>query len=128
MTLTFNQINELSSAIAELQETKLPFKLSLILAKNSAILKQEVDFYIEQERAFAQKYLEIDEESGQFVQTAENVFKIKEGLEEECRQARTELDAFTSDLELRKIPIALVENLELTPRQVEALDIIIEEE
>jgi hypothetical protein len=128
MTLNFNQINELYTTIQALQETKLPFKLSLIFAKNSAILKQEVDFYIEQERAFAQKYLEIDEATGQFVQTAENVFKIKEGMEEDCRVARQELDAFTSDLELRTIPVELVENLELTPRQVEALSIIIEEE
>lgn len=127
MTLNFTQINELANAIQELQETKLPFKLSLILAKNSALLKQEVEFYIEQERSFAQKFLEIDE-NGQFVQTAENVFKIKEGMEEECRNARVELDAFTSDLELRTIPVALVENLELTPKQVEALSIIIEEE
>lgn len=127
MTLNFNQINELNLTIQALQETKLPFKLSLILAKNSAILKQEIDFYVEQERAFAQKYLEIDE-NGQFVQTAENVFKIKEGMEEDCRNARVELDAFTSDIELRKIPVALVEDLELTPRQVEALSVIIEEE
>lgn len=127
MTLTFNQINDLSAAIQELQETKLPFKLSLILAKDSAILKQETEFYIEQERNFAQKYLEVDE-NGQFVQTADNVFKIKEGMEEECRNARIELDGFTNDVELRKIPIALVENLELTPKQVEALEIIIEEE
>ena len=127
MTLNFTQINELANAIQELQETKLPFKLSLILAKNSALLKQEVEFYIEQERSFAQKFLEIAE-NGQFVQTAENVFKIKEGMEEECRNARVELDAFTSDLELRTIPVALVENLELTPKQVEALSVIIEED
>ena len=54
--------------------------------------------------------------------------KIKEGKEEECRTAREELDKFTTEVELRKIPIALVENLELTPKQVGALEIIIEEE
>lgn len=127
MTLTFNQISNLSAAIDELQEMKLPFKLSLILAKNSAALKKETEFYIDQERKFAQDYLEQDE-NGQFVQTAENVFKIKEGLEEECRKARAELDAFTSEVDLRTIPVSLIENLELTPKQVEAFEVILEEE
>lgn len=127
MVLNFNQISELSQAITEMQDQKLPFKLSLILAKNSAALKKETDFYIEQERKFATDYLEQDE-NGQFVQTAENVFKIKEGMEDECRKAREELDAFTTDVELRTIPVSLLENLELTPKQVEALELIIEEE
>lgn len=127
MVLNFNQISDLSQAITEMQEIKLPFKLSLILAKNAGALKKETDFYIEQERKFAADYLEQDE-NGQFVQTAENVFKIKEGMEEECRKAREALDAFTTDVELRMIPVALVENLELTPKQVEALELILEEE
>lgn len=127
MVLNFNQISELSQAITEMQEMKLPFKLSLILAKNAGALKKETDFYIEQERKFATDYLEQDE-NGQFVQTAENVFKIKEGMEEECRKAREALDVFTTDVDLRMIPMALVENLELTPKQVEALTLIIEEE
>lgn len=127
MTLTFNQISELSQAITEMQETKLPFKLSLILAKNAGALKKETEFYIEQERKFATDYLEQDE-NGQFVQTAENIFKIKEGMEEDCRKAREALDAFTTEVELRTIPINLLENLELTPKQVEALELILEEE
>lgn len=127
MTLTFNQISELSQAITEMQEIKLPFKLSLILAKNAGALKKETEFYIEQERKFATDYLEQDE-NGQFVQTAENIFKIKEGMEEDCRKAREALDAFTIEVELRTIPINLLENLELTPRQVEALELILEEE
>lgn len=127
MVLNFGQISELSAAITELQDQKLPFKLSLILAKNAGALKKETDFYIEQERKFATDYLEQDE-NGQFVQTAENVFKIKEGMEEECRKAREELDGFTTEVELRMIPVSLVENLELTPKQVEALEMILEEE
>ena len=127
MTLNFNQISMLTDCINEMQETKMPFKLSLILAKNSALLKQETEFYIERERDFASKYLEADE-NGQFIQTAENVFKIKEGMEAECREAREELDAFTVDIELRKIPVSLIENMDFTPKQIEALELIIDEE
>ena len=127
MELNFQQINSLSEALNELKDKTLPFKLSLIIAKDTALLAKEIEFYIEQERKFAMEYLQINED-GTFVQEREGVFKIKEGKEEECRTAREELDKFTTNLDLRTIPMALVEDLELTPKQVGALEIIIEEE
>ena len=128
MTLNFNQISELISVMTELQDTKMPFKLSLMLAKNLNLLKKEEEFYIEQERQFAQKYLEFDAEKQEFVQTAQNVFKIKDGLEDECREAREALNNFTTDVELRMIPLAMIEDMEFTPKQLAALEMIIEEE
>ncbi len=127
MDLTFNQINGLNEALNELKDMTLPFKLSLIIAKDIALLGKEIEFYIEQERKFAMDYLQRNED-GTFVQESEGVFKIIEGKEEECRTAREELDKFTTDIDLRTIPLSLVENLELTPKQVGALELIIEEE
>lgn len=127
MDLTFNQINSLNEALNELKDMTLPFKLSLIIAKDIALLGKEIEFYVEQERKFAMDYLQRNED-GTFIQESEGVFKIIEGKEEECRAAREELDKFTTDIDLRMIPISLVENLELTPKQVGALEIIIEEE
>lgn len=128
MTLNFNQLSELIAVMTELQDTKMPFKLSIMLAKNLNLLKKEEEFYIEQERQFAQKYLEFDAEKQEFVQTTQNVFKIKDGLEEECRDAREALNNFTVDVELRMIPLAMIENMEFTPKQLAALEMIIEEE
>lgn len=127
MELTFNQINGLNASLTELKDKALPFKLSLIIAKDIALLAKEIEFYIEQERKFAQDYLQTNED-GTFVQESEGVFKIKEGKEEECRKAREELDKFTTNVELRTIPVSLVENLELTPSQVGNLEVILEEE
>lgn len=127
MELNFNQINALSETLGELKDQSLPFKLSLIIAKDTGILAKEIEFYIEQERKFANDYLQKDE-NGMFIQESEGVFKIIEGKEEECRAARVELDKFTTNVELRKIPVSLIENLELTPKQVGALEVIIEEE
>jgi len=127
MELTFNQINGLNESLTELKDKALPFKLSLIIAKDIALLAKEIEFYIEQERKFAQDYLQTNED-GTFVQESEGVFKIKEGKEEECRKAREELDKFTTNVELRTIPVSLVENLELTPSQVGNLEVILEEE
>lgn len=127
MTLNFAQIMELLNAIDELRDMKLPFKVSMILAKNAKVLEAEKDFYIEREREFIQKYIEIDE-NGQFVQQSENVFRVKEGMEEECRDARQDLDTFTSELNLRKIPVSAIENMEFSPSQINALEPIIDEE
>lgn len=127
MTLNFAQIMELLNAIDELRDMKLPFKVSMILAKNAKALEAEKDFYIEREREFIQKYIEIDE-NGQLVQQSENVFKVKEGMEEECRDARQDLDTFTSELNLRKIPVSAIENMEFSPSQINALEPIIDEE
>lgn len=128
MTLNFNQISELIAVMTELQDTKMPFKISLMLAKNLNLLKKEEEFYIEQERQFAQKYLEFDAEKQEFVQTAQNVFKIKDGLEQECREAREALNDFTAEIELRMIPLSAVETMEFTPKQLAALELIIAEE
>ena len=128
MTLNFNQISELIAVMTELQDTKMPFKISLMLAKNLNLLKKEEEFYIEQERQFAQKYLEFDTEKQEFVQTSQNVFKIKEGLEQECREAREALNDFTAEIELRMIPLSAIETMEFTPKQLAALELIIEEE
>lgn len=128
MELRFVQIANLNDALTALKDKQLPFKLSLIIAKDLALLEREIDFYVEREREFADKYLQKDEETGTYIQEREGVFRIKEGMESECAEARKELDAFTTEVELRTIPVGLVENLELTPAQVGALEIIIEEE
>ena len=127
MELNFNQINDIMTSLNELKDKQLPFKLSLIIAKDIATLQKEVDFFIEQERNFAFKFLQTNED-GTFVTEAEGVFKIKEGMEEDCRKARAELDAFTVDVELRKIPMSAIENLEITPQQVAGLELLIDEE
>lgn len=127
MELNFGKITGLNEALMALKDKQLPFKLSLIIAKDLALLAKEIEFYIEQEREFANKYLQKDE-NGMFIQESEGVFKIIEGKEEECNEARKTLDAFTTEVELRTIPVSLIENLELTPAQVGALEIIIEEE
>ena len=127
MTLNFIQISELINVLETLKDMKMPFKLSLIFAKNIAMLEKEYEFYIERERDFALKYLQTDE-NGQFIQEKENVFKIKEGLEQECKEARMELNKFESEVALRKIPVSLIENMEFTPNQLAVLEILIEEE
>ena len=127
MKLNFIEVTDMLSVYEELKETKMPFKLSLILAKNISMLKEEQNFYIEREREFATKYLETDE-NGYFIQQDNNSFKIKEGLVEECMEARNELNIFEVEVNLRTIPIHLLENMEFTPKQLTALAMLIEEE
>lgn len=127
MKLNFMQVTEMLLAFEELKETKMPFKLSLILAKNISMLKNEEAFFIEREREFATKYLAVDD-SGKFIQQSDNSFKIKENLIEECIEARKELNNFEVEVSLRMIPVELIENMEFTPKQLAALEMLIEEE
>ena len=127
ITLTYKQLSELNDALNAIKEIKMPFKLSLIIAKNASIVSKEMDFYLEQEKDFAYKYLEVDDQ-GQFIQEQPGVFRIKDGMQEECRSAREELDKFTIDIDLKQIPLSLIETIEFTPAQVEALEELIDEE
>lgn len=126
MIINFTILQSLMTGLNDLASKELPFKLSLIVAKNLSLLEKEQDFYIAQEREFAIKYLEM--ENGQFIQERENVFKIKEGLEKECQEARETLNNFESEVELRKIPVSLIENMEFNPKTLMALESIIDEE
>ena len=56
------------------------------------------------------------------------VLPTKEGKYEECLKAREALDNFEVDIEIRKIPISMLENIEFTPAQLAAIDFMIEEE
>lgn len=126
MTINFTILQSLMTGLNELASKELPFKLSLIIAKNLSLLEKEQEFYISQEREFAMKYLVM--EDGQFVQERENIFKIKEGLEKECQEARETLNKFESTVELRKIPVSLIENMEFNPKTLMMLESIIDEE
>jgi len=128
MVLNFAQVTRLISGLESLQEQKLPFKISLAIAKNLALLKKEEEFFIAQERTFAKTYLEINEETGELIQEQPNVFRIKAGMEEECRNARKDLDEFTVDLDLKKFDATVLESLELTPKQVGDLESLIDME
>ena len=44
MELNFNQINALSETLGELKDQSLPFKLSLIIAKDMGLLAKEIEF------------------------------------------------------------------------------------
>lgn len=126
MTINFTMLQSLMTGLNELASKELPFKLSLIIAKNLSLLEKEQEFYVNQEREFALKYLVI--ENGQFVQERENVFKIKEGMEKECQEARETLNKFESEVNLRKIPASLLENMDFNPKTLMALESIIDEE
>ena len=66
MTINFTMLQSLTTGLNELASKELPFKLSLIIAKNLSLLEKEQEFYLNQEREFAFKYLEMKD--GQFVQ------------------------------------------------------------
>lgn len=128
MELTCMQLVDAYNTVKELSEQKLPFKLSLLVSRNLATLQKEYDFYMEQERKFVLEYLIIDQDSGEIKQIQPGVFAIQDGKYEECMKAREALDNFIINVEIRKIPISMLEPFEFTPAQLLAIDFMIEEE
>lgn len=128
MELTCMQLVDAYNTVKELSEQKLPFKLSLLVSRNLAALQKEYDFYMEQERKFVLEYLIIDQDSGEIKQIQPGVFAIQDGKYEECMKAREALDNFIINVEIRKIPISMLEPFEFTPAQLLAIDFMIEEE
>lgn len=127
MKITYSKMEQLISGIQGIQNEKMSFRLSMIFAKNLANLKKEEEFYFEQERKFAQDYLVFNED-GSLASTGQNMFKVKEGKEKECAEARKAIDTFEVDVDLRKVPVADIEGLEFTPAQLTDLMDLIEEE
>ena len=62
----------------DLKKEKLPFKLSLILAKNNQIIEKEYDFYLEQRNQLMDKYFVLDEASGAYI-TLNKEYRSKTG-------------------------------------------------
>lgn len=128
MKILSRQAHESYLILQELANTKLPFKVSLIISRNLKILQKESEFYIEQEQAFVRDYLEFDSETGELIQSEPGVFKIQEGKVEECYKARQDLDNFEVEIELKKIPLSALENVDFTPAQLMAIEFMIEED
>lgn len=128
MELTCIQMIDAYNTIKDFSEQKLPFKLSLLVSRNLAALQKEYDFYMEQEKKFVLEYLIIDQATGQIKQMQPGVFAIQDGKYEECMKAREALDNFIMNIEVRKIPISMLEPFEFTPAQLLAIDFMIEEE
>ena len=127
MKITYSKMEQLISGIQGIQNEKMSFRLSMIFAKNLANLKKEEEFYLEQARKFAQDYLVFNDD-GTLATTGQNMFKVKEGKEKECAEARKAIDTFEVDVDLRKVPVADIEGLEFTPAQLTDLMDLIEEE
>lgn len=128
MKIFSRQAHDSYVILQELANTKLPFKVSLIISRNLKILQKESEFYIEQEQTFVRDYLEFDSETGELIQSAPGVFKIQEGKVEECYKARQDLDNFEVEIELKKIPLSALENVDFTPAQLMAIEFMIEED
>ena len=127
MKLIYNQLMKLNNTLKGIENNPMPFKLSLIVAKNLALIAPEIQFFTSKELEFAQNYLEFNE-NGMPIETSPGIYKIKNGMLKECQEARAELDNFEVDVNLRMIPISLVENMNFTPAQLAAMEFLIEEE
>lgn len=128
MKIFSKQAYDAYNVLQELVNVKLPFKVSLIISRNIKTLQKESEFYIEQEQNFVRDYLEVDPETGMLIQNAPGVFKIQEGKQDECFKAREALDNFEIEVDIKKIPLDAIEDVDFTPAQLMAIEFLIEED
>lgn len=128
MKIFNKQAYDAYNVLQELVNVKLPFKVSLIISRNLKTLQKESEFYIEQEQNFVRDYLEVDPETGMLIQSAPGIFKIQEGKQDECFKAREALDNFEIEVDIKKIPLDAIENVDFTPAQLMAIEFLIEED
>ena len=76
MKLNFNQIASLLEVMNQLQGEKVPFKLGLIIAKNTSLLKKEEEFYKKVTTPMIKKYLvslQTRDVGGEIVSTGDDI-------------------------------------------------------
>lgn len=126
MKLNLVKVADAVEALEKLKDEKIPFRASMILARNLNTLKKTRDFLVEQEQRFALEYLEVDEETGRLIQTEPGVFKIKEGKVEECSEARKALDEYEEEVEIKMIKASELEKIDFAPADLAAIEFMID--
>ena len=123
--MKYSKIEILYTTLAELSNKEMPIKISYRIAKILDALGGEYDFYRKKIQNILQKYGEKDDE-GQLIIKDNQVPFIKEYADAATKELE-ELQNIDINLPDVKINISELEDIKLTPLQVNALKPFIEE-
>ena len=123
--MKYSKIEILYTTLAELSNKEMPIKISYRIAKILDALGGEYDFYRKKIQNILQKYGEKDDE-GQLIIKDNQVPFIKEYADAAAKELE-ELQDIDINLPDVKINISELEDIKLTPLQVNALKPFIEE-
>ena len=105
---------------SQVKDQKMPLRLAYKFSKLATRMDEEVQFYRTKFQEIVDQFIEKDEEGKPVVIDNGAALKIIAGKEQECNQAMIELQGLEIDLE-QPFTIEELENLELTPAQMQVL-------
>ena len=124
--VTLNDILNNAEIFRELSAKALPVKTAFKIARLIRELDKENTTFDESRRQIIEKYAERDE-NGRIKQTPEGNIQLQQDKIEECNNELVELLNTTIEINVDKISIDALGDIELTPVQIINLEAFIEE-
>lgn len=116
---------QIKSILGNDVSTKMPVKVAYKIMKILSSIEKEEEFFNSKMREIIDEYGKKDEQ-GNPVFTESGGVEIKEGVEGECNQKVAELNSLEIEISDLKLTLDELDGIELTPREIYALDPIIE--
>lgn len=126
MKLTNRKIVNTVNSIGIVSNRSLPIKASYAISKNLLKLEKEVEAYNLEREKLLNKYAEKDEAGQRKVNENGNVPIKKEHIEDWNREI-TELLDIEVEINIHKFDLAVLDNIEISPQELMAIDFMIEE-
>lgn len=121
MILKMYQIIPFENFYTRIKSFVLPIKISYKLSKLARAIEQEKTFYQSKVQEIIEEYGERDENGELKLTDDKTAFVIKEDKVLECQQKMNELLELEIDIEEIKFSIDELEDLKLSPQEMDAL-------
>lgn len=123
--MTYAQIITAHTALQEYGKNRLPFAVARQVFGITKAVKNEYEFYCEEEKKLVQAYASLREDGGYVNAEGLLRFETPEAAAE-FLNARAALQAMECDITPITIPASVMDKIEISPKMIEQLDGVIE--
>lgn len=127
MKLKFSELQSFSDSYLELKDEKMPINIAFQLSQISKAVSECVQFYREKASYYFEQYAEKEGDNYKFTSDGTGII-LKPETANEGRQKFKELDSYEFPLEVKKIKLSSLNDLNLSPSTLTGLLPFIEEE
>ena len=126
MKITNEEIITNVSKLVEISQRELPVKVSYAIAKNIAKIESVLKIYNTERSKLLEKY-SVKDEQGKSIITEDNQIKLQEEFTADWNKDIRELDEIENDIDIHTFSINALEGFNITPRDIKAIQYMIEE-
>ena len=127
MKLKFSDLQSFSDSYSEIKDEKMSINLAFQLSQISKAVSECMAFYQEKASLYFEQYAEKDGDSYKLTPDKNGVI-LKSETANEARQKFKELDSYEFPIEIKKIKLSSLSDLNLSPSNLSGLLPFIEEE